>query len=154
MITKVCSGGQTGADQGGLRAAFELGIPTGGWAPRGFQTSLGPEPRLGTMYGLVEHKSGYAARTFANVRDSCGTIRLAVDFNSAGEKCTLRAIQQYKKPYFDVDLNKPTTIYLARYWIEENNIRILNVAGNSERYPGYNIFQLVYTYIWGVLNGM
>lgn len=30
MLDKVISGGQTGADQGGLRAARTAGIPTGG----------------------------------------------------------------------------------------------------------------------------
>ena len=46
-------GGQTGADQGGLRAARACGIPTGGWAPRGWQTEDGPCPALAN-FGLVE----------------------------------------------------------------------------------------------------
>ena len=32
----IVSGGQTGADQGGLEAAKEAGIRTGGWAPDKF----------------------------------------------------------------------------------------------------------------------
>jgi hypothetical protein len=36
MLTRVVSGDQTGADQGGLRAARAAGIPTGGWAPKGW----------------------------------------------------------------------------------------------------------------------
>ena len=31
MLERVISGGQTGADQAGLRAARACGIPTGGW---------------------------------------------------------------------------------------------------------------------------
>jgi hypothetical protein len=42
MIEKVMSGGQTGADHGGLRAARRCGIATGGWAPRGWLTEAGP----------------------------------------------------------------------------------------------------------------
>jgi hypothetical protein len=34
MLAKVISGGQTGADQGGLRAARAADIPTGGWGFR------------------------------------------------------------------------------------------------------------------------
>ena len=30
---KIVSGGQTGADRGGLLAAMDLGIDWGGWAP-------------------------------------------------------------------------------------------------------------------------
>lgn len=41
MIELVLSGGQTGADLGGLRAARACGIPTGGWAPRGWLTEVG-----------------------------------------------------------------------------------------------------------------
>ncbi|MFO7971456.1 MAG: putative molybdenum carrier protein [Desulfobacterales bacterium] len=35
MLTKIISGGQTGADQAALDAAIELGIPHGGWIPKG-----------------------------------------------------------------------------------------------------------------------
>jgi hypothetical protein len=38
MLAKVISGGQTGADQAGRRAARAAGIPTGGWAPLGWKT--------------------------------------------------------------------------------------------------------------------
>lgn len=46
MIEKIVSGGQTGADQGGLEAAEELGIPTGGWAPAGYYTEQGKHKTL------------------------------------------------------------------------------------------------------------
>lgn len=148
MITKIISGGQTGADQAGLRVAYDLGIPTGGWAPKGWITSVGPEPRLGTIYGLQENdRKGYTARTYRNVKDSDGTIRLAIDFNSPGEICTLKAIRQYNKPYLDVNLLYPTPIQNASFWIKQNKIQILNIAGNSERFPNYNIFSLAYGYM-------
>jgi len=40
-LEMVISGGQTGADRGGLIAAKELGIPTGGTAPLGYKTEAG-----------------------------------------------------------------------------------------------------------------
>ena len=41
---KVCSGGQTGADLGGLIAAKQAGLETFGWMPPGFLTEFGPKP--------------------------------------------------------------------------------------------------------------
>ena len=46
FIKKVISGGQTGADQGGLMAAWERGIATGGAVPFEYRTNLGPNPIL------------------------------------------------------------------------------------------------------------
>jgi hypothetical protein len=57
MIERVISGGQTGADQGGLRAPRACAIPTGGWAPRGWLTEAGPAPCLEES-GLVECPEG------------------------------------------------------------------------------------------------
>jgi integrase len=42
VIEKVVTGGQAGADQGGLRAARAAGIATGGFAPKGWATEAGP----------------------------------------------------------------------------------------------------------------
>jgi hypothetical protein len=74
MLTRVISSGQTGADQAGLRAARAAGIPTGGWAPKGWLTEKGPSLWLAD-FGLVEcPEPGYPPRTRANVRDSDGSI--------------------------------------------------------------------------------
>lgn len=42
MIKKIISGGQTGADQAALDVAIKLGIPHGGWIPKGRKTEDGP----------------------------------------------------------------------------------------------------------------
>ncbi len=42
MVRKIISGGQTGADRGGLLAGEALKIETGGTAPPIFMTELGP----------------------------------------------------------------------------------------------------------------
>jgi Circularly permutated YpsA SLOG family len=49
MITLVISGGQTGADQAGWRAAQACDIPTGGWMPLHFMTENGPDGSLGRL---------------------------------------------------------------------------------------------------------
>jgi putative molybdenum carrier protein len=74
MLTRVISGGQTGADQAGLRAARAAGLPTGGWAPRGWLTEDGPAPWLAD-WGIVERPArGYPARNRRNVLDSKATV--------------------------------------------------------------------------------
>ena len=40
----IWSGGQTGVDQGALDAAIALGIPHGGWCPKGRRSEAGPIP--------------------------------------------------------------------------------------------------------------
>jgi len=134
MLELVMSGGQTGADQAGLRIAKQFGIPTGGWMPSDWQTGDGPRPDFEQLYGMkCLHHGGYKERTEANVRLSNGTIRFAANFNSMGEKCTLNAINDNNKPYMDIDINNPvSTASDVAAWIRKNNIKKLNIAGNTQ----------------------
>lgn len=123
---RIISGGQTGADQGGLFAARDLGIPTGGTAPKGWRTEAGPAPWLAD-YGLVESlASDYPGRTWRNINDSDATVIFG-DPTSAGSALTVRLCEQSLKPYL---LNESAV--LLRLWCEDNDIRVLNVAGNRE----------------------
>ena len=132
MLKKVISGGQTGADRAGLRAAKWANLETGGAIPKGWKTEKGSEPEL-AEYGLVETKSdSYVPRTYQNAKDSDGTIRFALNFKSAGEKCTLKGIEQYSKPHIDVDLKGPIPVEEVVQWVKDNAIETLNVAGNRE----------------------
>lgn len=130
MLRKIISGGQTGADRGGLEAGRALGLETGGWAPRGYLTDNGPDPSL-KDFGLLEHRSPlYPPRTYANAKDSDGTVWFGGV--SAGFRCTLEGCHRAGKPF----LENPTQSEL-RDWLQLNCIRILNVAGNREsRSPG------------------
>lgn len=134
MLKKVISGGQTGADVAGLDAAKRHGFETGGLMPFGYLTLDGCKPEYKELYGVKAHSSSsYVPRTRANVKNSDGTIRLAYNFESAGEKCTLKAIEDYKKPHIDVDLANPRALSDVVSWLKENNIETLNVAGNAEQ---------------------
>lgn len=143
MIEKIISGGQTGADIAALRIAKSLGIKTGGWMPLGFRTLDGDKPEYGDEYGMWEHSEhGYPPRTYMNVLESDGTVRFAFNFDSPGERCTLKAIQRYNKSYFDVNISPaqrenymdmlPNPAHLAA-WLDENSIKVLNVAGNADK---------------------
>lgn len=150
-LQKVISGGQTGADEGGLRVAKALGIPTGGWMPKGCMTLEGPKPEFLEEYNMLEHASeGYAPRTEANVRDSHGTIRFAFNFKSAGERCTLKNIKKLPHAKVVDRPNQRRCRVSYATWIAENRIRVLNVAGNSDTTaPG--IGDMVYEYLQDLL---
>ncbi len=126
--TKIISGGQTGADMGGLLAAHDLDIETGGWAPKGWRTEAGPNPALGVEYGLIQASSdSYPYRTGLNISDCDGTAIWGDNLDSPGSKLTLSQVKEYGVPYI---LN-PNAEQL-REWCEGNKIEVLNIAGNRE----------------------
>jgi len=137
MLEKVISGGQTGVDQAALRAARRLNIVTGGWAPKGWRTLDGPREQLLRSFGLVEHWGGYAERTWQNVRDAQVTLRVATDYNTAGERCTMKAIEHFKKPNLSIVIVGGKIINIdavekVRAFLRKYDVHVLNVAGNSE----------------------
>lgn len=106
--------------------------------PKGWRTLQGSKPEYEVVYDMRQHHSrSYAERTFKNVQTSDGTVRFAWNFKSPGERCTMRAIKYYSRPYIDVFvselLNTCTMdpVYL-REWLETEDIHILNVAGNAD----------------------
>ena len=146
MIKTIISGGQVGADVSGLIAAKKFGIATGGCMPNGCRTLDGPKPEWKEKYNLQEHSSSsYPPRTFLNAKESDGTIRFAYNFGSSGELCTLKALNQYNKPYIDIDIKNPRPIQEVIEWLNKNNIETLNVAGNSEKtFAGMTVFVVNY----------
>ncbi len=134
MLTTVISGGQTGADRAGLKAAVIAGLCTGGWMPKSFKAQDGFHPEFADQYNMRETEScRYPPRTALNIKESNGTIQFASDFNSPGEVLTSKMVRQYHKPNILVDINGCITPVDVADWIINNNIKILNVAGNSER---------------------
>lgn len=140
VVDKVISGGQTGADIGGVLAAKLHGLNTSGWLPNGWKTLNGPRPEYADLFQMQEHKDfGYKSRTWANIYDSDATIRLAVNFSSAGEKCTLNGIKAYNKPYWDIQIDKNNPIIIAADvesladWLINNDFKTINIAGNSHK---------------------
>lgn len=124
MLKKVISGGQTGADRIGLEIAKELGIETGGTAPKNFKTENGCDLSL-VQFGLVEDiSSDYNSRTEKNILDSNGTVIFG-DVKSPGTKLTIKLLKQHGKKYIE----NPTILELKTF-ISENEIEVLNVAGN------------------------
>ena len=129
MSLKIITGGQTGVDQAGWRAARRLGLPSGGQMPRGFLTEDGPRPDFAREYGAVELDGGYPERTVANARDSDATAWLG-DPASPGGRATLRACRELGRPVFLVAEGvRPSELTT---WLVANYVGVLNVAGNRE----------------------
>jgi len=130
MITRIVSGGQTGVDRAALDVALELGLPCGGWCPRGRRAEDG---RIDDRYPLSETPwDGYPQRTEWNVRDSDGTLILTCGEPDRGTILTVRLTQERKKPCFVVDINGDIDVSAIRAWAEANGVRVLNVAGPRE----------------------
>ena len=143
MVSKVIAGGQTGADFGGLKAAKELGINTGGEAPKGFKTELGYNLELQTIYELKESPSeDYGIRTVVNIRSSDATLIFSSNAKSVGTKLTIKHCEKLYKPYIIIDPKLENAPELTKVFLEKQYIRfrkklILNIAGNREsRSPG------------------
>ena len=140
MITKIISGGQTGADQGGLAAARLYGIPTGGYAPKNFMTTDGENHQLSKEYGIIETEHGYRKRTLMNIDASDCTIIIASNIHSPGTKLTISHLRKTKKPFELVTY--PNNIDIQDWLYQHSLYRsikicqsikdpIINVAGNS-----------------------
>ena len=146
MISRVISGGQTGADQAGLAAARTLGIPTGGTVPRGFLTEDGPNRGL-REFGLVEHAaSTYPPRTLANIADSDLTVIVAAAPLDAGSALTRDLCTRYRKPWVHVRPESPEAAIGAIVGAIRGVVSaldrpiVVNVAGNREsKAPGIRV---------------
>jgi hypothetical protein len=113
-----------------LDVALELGIPCGGWCPKGRKAEDG---RIDSRYPLKETTSkGYKTRTERNVKESDGTLILTWGQPKEGTALTIRFAQKYKRPYLVIDLSAGGDPKAVKGWGKTNEIKVLNVAGPRE----------------------
>ena len=127
FMLKIISGGQTGSDIAGLRAAKKCGLTTGGIIARGFETEDGFFPAYENMYGLVDKGFDYRKRTSENVRMADITLIFADKLKSPGTRLTISCCASHDKPYL---LNPKKEEIID--WVRCNNPKVINVAGNRE----------------------
>ncbi len=129
-LSKIVSGGQTGADRGALDAALELGIPHGGWCPRGRLAEDGVIP---DRYLLRETATAnYPERTEKNVVDSDATVLITRGKPSGGTGYTGELARKKGRPLLVIDLDRETPEAAAAAlvdWIAAHSVAVLNVAG-------------------------
>ncbi len=137
-VERIVSGGQTGVDRAGLNVALALGLPCGGWCPRGRRAEDG---RIPARYPLRETPTArYPQRTEWNVRDSDGTLVLTWGAPRGGTALTIGLARRLARPCRVADLarlaervdEQEAVASGVRSWIEEERIRVLNIAGPRE----------------------
>ena len=129
-ITKIVSGGQTGADRAALDWAIEYEIPHGGWCPKG---RLAEDGEIPANYHLQESQSkSYLQRTEWNVRDSDGTVIFTLEPHlSGGSKRTAEFAQKLHKPWLHIFHTMPLEECAEHlhHFLKKHEIEVLNVAG-------------------------
>jgi hypothetical protein len=164
---KIISGGQTGVDRAALDVALKHGIECGGWCPVGRLDEFGRIPDKYPLKELKrENKEGrspdrlggsetaapwekrgiFAQRTWANVKDSDGTIIIHYEQPGGGTAYTIECCMNLQRPHELIDASQISGEKAAKLigdFVRTNKIGILNLAGprQSEWPEGYD-----YTY--------
>ena len=126
-IQKIISGGQTGVDRAALNTAFLLGIPCGGWCPKGRRAEDGV---ISNSYPLTETGSPvYAVRTKKNVEDADATLVLTWGAPEGGTALTVAYARQAQKAHCVVNLAEHPSAAPVAEWLTAEGVRTLNVAG-------------------------
>ena len=152
-LTKIISGGQTGADTAALRSAKDNSFKTGGTAPPGFLTSVGKRPYLKTTYGLKEMKIigskksnpyYYCQRSITNIKESDGTLAFRFKKSVGTDKTvgycyTGKWVDKYDKndetfykPVLVVDSFNTKSKHKIIKFLDDHKIKTLNVCGHRD----------------------
>jgi len=142
LVKQVVSGAQTGVDRAALDVALKLGLPCGGWVPRGRIDERG---RIPDRYPNLKETptADFSERTTANVRDSDATLIVSHGRLTGGSLFTREEADRLGRPCLHLDLQAVSSAdaaEVARAWLHENSIQVLNVAGpraskDPEAYP-------------------
>ena len=130
-MMKIITGGQTGVDRAALDVALELGIPCGGWCPKGRIAENGLIP---LHYPLVETEDAeYAERTRRNVADADGILILYAYSLDAGTRHTLKLGADLGRQSLTVDLMRdPDPADVLAWLVRFDKGVVINVAGPRE----------------------
>jgi hypothetical protein len=143
-VRQLVSGGQSGADRAALDVALRLGIPYGGWCPRGGRAEDLPDPP-GLLRDYPELREtpteDSAVRTEWNVRDSDATLLLSdrPDSLTGGTALTRDLAVRLGRPFLVTSTGDAESV---RAWLhalreESSGGLVLNVAGPREsKEPG------------------
>lgn len=141
MIRLVITGGQTGADIGGWRAARARGVFTSGWMTIGYETERGPRPEYAREFGAIEIPEEFRAvpqhqqqairrRLNAEWADA---IVLFGDRESRGSRGLIADAKSHERPLYWAEPGVATPRRLAAWLAPWGRIPMrLMVAGNRE----------------------
>ncbi len=130
-ISKIVSGGQTGADRAGLDFAIAHNLPHGGFCPKGRKSEDGIVPEI---YQLKETLSdSYTERTRLNVKKSNATVIFSQMPLGKGSKLTVKNCEQQQKRYCILDTFSPLAVSKLKDFLNSfQHPIVLNVAGSRE----------------------
>jgi len=141
-LREVISGGQTGVDQGALRAARDCGLEIGGWCPPGRVCEAGVIPAEFPLKETPQDRSPDAPgvprsqRTEWNVRDSEGTLVITAHGEAPAEdpgtEWAIECVARYGRPLLICEIDDPDAAGKVRQWIAANGIQALSIGGPSE----------------------
>jgi hypothetical protein len=137
-MLKILSGGQTGVDRAALDAAIALGIPYGGWCPKGgWAEDRETPPGVRALYPDLREtpESAPDQRTEWNVRDAGRLLVLTDGAGLAVSKGTARALQCAEalgRPHIVIHIEAPDALARARAWMGGGVEGALCVAGPRE----------------------
>lgn len=149
---RIVSGAQTGVDRAALDIALELGVPCGGWVPKG---RLDERGRIPASYPNLRETATaeWNERTEANVRDSDGTLILSRGPLTGGSKYTAEVARLVGRPWLHLDIAElpaEAAVRRAGEWIGAEQVDVLNVAGpRASKDPG--LYDLAATVLRGIL---
>ena len=132
MLVTVYSGGQTGVDRAALDVAIELGLPYGGWIPKG---RLAEDGTIPAAYDSLRETDSvdYAVRTKRNVRDTDATLLLTFGPPYGGTLFTRDVAAKLGRPMMELDLasvNIDDSTPKIREWLRTLGAQVrVNVAG-------------------------
>jgi hypothetical protein len=155
-LFKVISGGQSGADLGGLVAARQLGLETGGTAGPLFSTTDGRQEALLGGFGLCaiplqsSWEQAFCARSMKNVDDSDATVAFRAKSSAGTDKTIGYAVTGKWKTvslstagrvleFSSSSCHRPVLVVLrmddesgevVRAFLKKHNVGILNIAGH------------------------
>lgn len=118
----IISGGQTGADFAGLKAARDSGFFTAGVACKNFKTESGYCEDFLKSFNLIDLGMNNQERTIDNIRNSDFTLIFVVNENSPGTKLAIQELKSLGKPYkltnltplIGIDANSPKLLQNVR----------------------------------------
>ena len=118
-------------DRAALDVAMELGIPHGGWVPKG---RLSEDGVISEKYSLKETAGeNCPERTERNILDSDGTLIISRGKLTEGSALTKELALRHDRPFIHIDLRMISVFEAARHiidWIHENRINRPGLAGN------------------------
>jgi len=119
-------------DRAALDVAMTLGLPVGGWCPRGRRADDGTIPE---KYPLVETRSAdLHVRTQRNVETSSASLVFTRGAPTGGTRFTVEVATSMRRPLLVVDLTDRSIDPVEKItdWLLDVEPRVLNVAGPRE----------------------